>query len=87
MGNRGAYGLGAIIGFADVDPFIMSMTQAASSTTPLRVGAGAILLAVASNNLAKGIYAYSFGDRKAGSQSLCMLTLLALAGLIPLLWL
>jgi uncharacterized membrane protein (DUF4010 family) len=85
MGDRGAYVLGAIIGFADVDPFILSMTQTASSTS-IRVGAGAILLAVASNNLAKGIYAYSFGDRKAGLQSLCMLALLALAGLIPLLW-
>jgi uncharacterized membrane protein (DUF4010 family) len=87
MGNRGAFALGAIIGFADVDPFIMSMTQAARSTTSLGVGAGAILVAVASNNLAKGIYAYSFGDRKAGAQSLCMLALLALAGLIPLTWL
>ena len=27
MGNRGAYILGAVLGFADVDPFILSMTQ------------------------------------------------------------
>ena len=87
MGNRGAYVLGAVIGFADVDPFILSMTQAANTTTPLAVGGGAILLAVASNNMAKGIYAYSFGDRRAGTQSLIMLALLALAGLLPLLWL
>jgi uncharacterized membrane protein (DUF4010 family) len=86
MGDRGAYVLGAVIGFADVDPFILSMTQA-GATTQLSVSAGAILLAVASNNVAKGIYAYSFGDRRTGIQSLSLLTLLALAGLLPLLWL
>jgi uncharacterized membrane protein (DUF4010 family) len=87
MGNRGAYVLGSIIGFADVDPFIMSMTQTAGSNAQLSVIAGAILLATTSNNMAKGIYAYAFGSRSAGRQSLAMLALLAIAGLIPLLWL
>jgi uncharacterized membrane protein (DUF4010 family) len=88
MGNRGAYALGAIIGFADVDPFIMGMTQNAGSATQLNIAAGAILLAAASNNVAKGIYAYAFSKRgAAGSQSLRLLLLLALAGLIPILWL
>jgi len=88
MQNRGAYYvLGAVIGFADVDPFIMSMTQNAGSTTPLNIAAGAILLAAASNNVAKGIYAYAFSKRgAAGLQSLMLLILLALAGLIPFLW-
>jgi uncharacterized membrane protein (DUF4010 family) len=87
MGNRGAYILGAIIGFADVDPFILSMTQSDGATVGLSVSAGAILLAVASNNVAKGIYAFSFGTRRTGVQSLLLLTALAIAGLIPLLWL
>jgi uncharacterized membrane protein (DUF4010 family) len=87
MGSRGAYILGAVIGFADVDPFILSMTQSGGTTTSLAVSAGAILLAVASNNLAKGLYAFSFGNRRTGMQSLWMLTVLALAGLIPLFWL
>ncbi len=86
MGNRGAYALGAIIGFADVDPFIMSMTQAAGPDAQLSVIAGAILLAAASNNLAKGIYAFAFGSRSAGRQGLLLMTLLALAGLVPILW-
>jgi uncharacterized membrane protein (DUF4010 family) len=85
MGNRGAYFLGAVIGFADVDPFIMSMTQAAGSGI-LTVSAGAIVLAAASNNLAKGFYAYFFGSRRAGVESLVLLAALALAGLIPLIW-
>ena len=87
MGNRGAYILGAVIGFADVDPFILSMTQSGGATTSLAVSAGAILIAVASNNVAKGIYAFSFGSRRAGVQSLLLLTMLALVGLIPLFWL
>ena len=87
MGNRGAYILGAMIGFADVDPFILSMTQSGKATTSLVVSAGAILIAVASNNLAKGIYAFSFGNRRTGVQSVLLLIVLALAGLIPLFWL
>ncbi len=88
MGNSGAYALGVVIGFADVDPFIMSMTQTAGAATLPKVAAGAIVLAAASNNLAKGIYAYSFGNRTgAGVQSLLLLALLALAGLLPILWL
>jgi uncharacterized membrane protein (DUF4010 family) len=87
MGNRGAYILGAVIGFADVDPFIMSMTQSAGTTARLNVSACAIILAVSSNNVAKGIYAYFFGNHRTGLQSLVMLALLALAGMIPLFWL
>jgi len=88
MGNRGAYILGAVLGLADVDPFIMSMTQNANLASPLSVSAGAILLAAASNNVAKGIYAYAFSKRSsAGRQSLVLLLLLALAGIIPILWL
>jgi uncharacterized membrane protein (DUF4010 family) len=65
----------------------MGMTQSAGKAAPLGVAAAAILIAAASNNLAKGIYAYSMSDRKTGLQSLCLLTGLALAGLVPLLWL
>jgi uncharacterized membrane protein (DUF4010 family) len=87
MGNRGTYILGAIIGFADVDPFILSIAQSGGAAVQLGVSAGAILIAVASNNVAKGIYALSFGSRRTGIQSLLLLTSLALAGLIPLIWL
>ncbi len=84
MGNRGAYLLGAIVGFADVDPFIMSMTQATGITAQLNVSAGAIILATTSNNLAKGTYAYFFGSHDAGREAFILLVGLAAAGLIPL---
>ena len=87
LGKAGVNTLAAVMGVTDVDPFIMGMTQAAGSLTPLKVAAAAVLIAAASNNLVKGIYAYSLADRKTGLQSLALLTGLAAAGLIPLFWL
>jgi uncharacterized membrane protein (DUF4010 family) len=87
LGRAGVNILAAIMGVTDVDPFIMGMTQAAGSLTPLQVAATAVLIAAASNNLIKGIYSYSLADRKTGIQSLSLLIALAAAGLIPLLWL
>jgi uncharacterized membrane protein (DUF4010 family) len=87
LGNRGTYILGAVIGFADVDPFVMSMTQTAGAAAQLTVSATAIVVATASNNLAKALYAAFFGSRKTGRESLVLLVLLSLAGLLPLLWL
>ena len=87
LGKAGVDGLAAVMGVTDVDPFILGMTQAAGSLTPLRTAAVAVLIAAASNNLVKGIYSYSFADRATGRQAFTLLLSLALAGLIPLLWL
>jgi uncharacterized membrane protein (DUF4010 family) len=88
LGKGGVYALGALMGVADVDPFIMGMTQeAASSITPFTVATIGILIAAASNNLAKGLYAYTFADRRTGRQSLLLLLALAALGLSPILWL
>ena len=86
LGRVGINTLAAIMGVTDVDPFIMGMTQTAGTLTPLRVAASAVLIAAASNNIVKGIYAFSLADRKTGIQSLCLLASLAVLGLIPLLW-
>jgi len=89
MGRAGLNTLAAIMGIVDVDPFVMGLTQATGAVIPLRVAAGAIVIAASSNNLAKGIYAYSFGDKKTGTgtQSFWLLAGLAALGLIPLVWL
>jgi uncharacterized membrane protein (DUF4010 family) len=79
--------LAAIMGVTDVDPFIMGMTQAAGTLTPLNAAASAVLIAASSNNLVKGIYAYWLADRNTGVQSLVLLAALAALGLAPLLWL
>jgi uncharacterized membrane protein (DUF4010 family) len=85
VGDRGVYVLAAIMGVADVDPFIMGMTQAAGTATALDVAAVAILVTVASNNVMKGVYALVFGERHAGLEGFLALVLLAAAGLLPLL--
>jgi uncharacterized membrane protein (DUF4010 family) len=87
LGKAGVDTLAAIMGITDVDPFIMGMTQAAGTVTPLKVAAIAVLIAAASNNLLKGIYAYSLAERRTGRQSLCFLAALAALGLAPLMWL
>ena len=87
LGRAGVYTLATVMGVTDVDPFIMGMTQSAGGVTSLKVASAAILIAAASNNLVKGIYAYWFSDRETGVESLCLLSGLALAGLAPLLWL
>lgn len=86
LGETGLDTLAAIMGIVNVDPLIMGLTQTAGSVTPVNVAAGAVVIAAASNNLAKGIYAFSFADRKTGLQGLLLLLGLAMAGLIPLIW-
>ncbi len=86
LGKAGVYSLAGLMGVTDVDPFIMGMTQAGGTSTSLTVAASAILIAAASNNLVKGIYAYSMSDRVTGIQSFGLLAGLAVAGLAPLFW-
>ena len=86
LGRAGINTLAAIMGVTDVDPFILGITQTAGANTPLKLGAEAVLIAAASNNFVKGIYAYAFADRKTGMQSICLLAALAALGLAPLFW-
>ena len=85
LGRGGLYGLAALMGLTDVDPFIMGMTQAAPATTPVGLAAGAIVIAAASNNALKGGYAYFFADRRTGREGLLLLVALSALGLAPLL--
>jgi len=87
LGNKGVYALGGIMGLADVDPFILGIAQSAGHDVPIVVGAAGVVVAAASNNVAKGFYAYCFSHRRTGTPSLALLLSLAFAGLVPLLWL
>ncbi len=86
LGRAGLYSLAAVMGVTDVDPFILGLTQSSAASVPLPTAAAAILIAAASNNVVKGIYAYSFADRATGRASLGLLAGLAALGLIPLAW-
>jgi uncharacterized membrane protein (DUF4010 family) len=84
LGRAGLFALAGVMGVTDVDPFILSLAESASALTPITLAGGAIIIAAASNNLIKGIYAYGFGDRRTGAQGFALLTALALLGLLPL---
>jgi uncharacterized membrane protein (DUF4010 family) len=88
FGNSGVYTLALIMGVADVDPFIMGLTQAVPNLTPGEVASIGILIATSMNNLAKGIYAYVLSSKESAKLSLGLLASLSIAGFIPavLLW-
>jgi uncharacterized membrane protein (DUF4010 family) len=87
LGKGGIFSLAAIMGIADVDPFIMGLTQAGGSTT-LHLAAVGIVVATASNNLVKGGYAWFFAKKApvTSKWSFILLAGLALLGLLPLGW-
>jgi len=86
LGQKGVYALGGIMGLADVDPFILGITQSAGQSVALKVGAVAITVAATSNNLAKACYSFGFSDRKTGIQSFALLSGLSLTGLVGVVW-
>jgi uncharacterized membrane protein (DUF4010 family) len=86
LGRTGVYSLAAIMGVTDVDPFILGLAQGGAGATPVRLAAGAIVIAAVSNNVVKAIYAYSFADRATGRKTLVSLLSLAALGLVPLAW-
>ena len=51
------------------------------------LAAAAIVVASASNNIVKAGYAYSFADRETGLQSLTLLLVYSVLGLLPMFWL
>lgn len=81
LGAAAVYALGAVMGTVDIDPFILGLTQSAGAATPLHMASVAILIAAASNNLIKGIYAFIFADRRTGLLALALMAVLAAATL------
>jgi uncharacterized membrane protein (DUF4010 family) len=74
LGHLGLYVLAWIMGIADIDPFILGLTQQVH--LPARLGAMAVAWAIASNNVFKGIYAWRVGNAAMGSRVLPGLALL-----------
>ena len=54
MGNSGLLGLASIVGVSDITPFILSIVQGSDGT--MHLFTSAIILALMSNTIAKGIY-------------------------------
>jgi hypothetical protein len=61
------FGLAAIVGFTDIDLFVLSLTQSVGAVTSLKVGAAGIPAASASNNVIEGLFAFdASADRRTG---------------------
>jgi len=74
FGNTGVLVLAGIMGAADVDPFILGLTQTVGVSVDIGTAALAVIIASAVNNLMKGVYAMIFGAGQTGRLSFVLLT-------------
>jgi uncharacterized membrane protein (DUF4010 family) len=81
FGISGIYGLAAIVGVTDIDPFVLNLAQGGLSGVQNAELAAAILIAASSNNILKAIYAACFAGGKATAVSATALVALAAGGI------
>ncbi|HUC49511.1 MAG TPA: DUF4010 domain-containing protein [Xanthobacteraceae bacterium] len=81
FGVSGIYGLAAIVGVTDIDPFVLNLAQGGISGVQTSDLAAAVLIASSSNNVLKALYAAFFAGGKATAASAVALVVLAAAGL------
>lgn len=84
-GASGLNVLAFIIGFTDIDPFILSLINGQFAVSQNAI-LSAILFAAGSNNLFKGLMAFSLGSKSAGRFSLGALVALAMLTFGIALW-
>jgi uncharacterized membrane protein (DUF4010 family) len=80
FGISGIYGLAAIVGVTDIDPFVLNLAQGGVAGVQSTQLAAAILVAASSNNILKAVYAAFFAGGKATVASAAALVVLAIAG-------
>jgi uncharacterized membrane protein (DUF4010 family) len=82
FGGTGVLVMAAIMGAADVDPFILGLTQYAGSGLDYGTAAFAVVIAASANNVMKGVYAFAFGSRPVGRRCLAILASLGVASIV-----
>lgn len=60
LGRAGVFGLAAVVGVTDVDPFVLSLAQGGAGKIGIASAALAIVIATSSNNLLKAAYTLAF---------------------------
>ncbi|MBN1493672.1 MAG: MgtC/SapB family protein [Candidatus Omnitrophica bacterium] len=86
FGKSGVFSLAALAGTIDVDPFILGLAQTGGALTTAKIASAAIIIASASNNIAKGVYTLIIADRKTGFQALALLAIVSLVSFSFFLW-
>ena len=79
-GEAGVYGLAAIVGVTDINPFVLSIASGGAGALPAASAGAAILIATASNNILQAGYTAAFAGRRAALPPAAGLALLALGG-------
>ena len=79
FGTTGLMSLSAVVGLADVDPFVLNIAQGGIANIPDTVLCASVVVAASSNNVAKALYAVAFGG-SAARRPAALLLLLALLG-------
>ncbi len=86
FGESGLFGLAAIVGFSDIDPFVLSVAAGGAAPLSASAGAAAILIAAASNNILKAAYTMAFAGARPAAAPAAVLALLALGGIGAAWW-
>ncbi len=77
FGRSGILVLAALVGIADIDPFVLNLAQGGVADLSLSLAAAAILVSTASNNMLKASYAAGFAGFRIAFPALASLTTLA----------
>ena len=77
LGHTGLIWLAGISGVADVDPFVLGLTQTLTSPAAMGVATLAVMIAASANNVVKGFYALALARRRGGGICLALLAGLA----------
>ena len=77
FGKSGIFVLAAVVGIADIDPFVLNLAQGGVADLSASVAAAAILIATASNNLLKASYAAVFAGGRVAFPAVASLIVLA----------
>lgn len=80
FGRPGIFGLAALSGVTDIDPFVLNLAQGSVVGMSLGGLGAAVLIAASSNNVLKAAYALAFGGRRACMRPALALLATALAG-------
>ena len=81
-GAHGILALAAVVGFTDIDPFVVSLAQSGAASIGMATAAVAIVIASSSNNLLKAVYTLAFTRRRASVIPAGALGMLCVLGLI-----
>jgi uncharacterized membrane protein (DUF4010 family) len=77
LGESGLIWLAGLSGFADVDPFVLGLTQTLTSPGTMGVATLAVMITASVNHLVKGFYALALARRRGGGVCLALMTGLA----------